>query len=136
MCLSISNTGFFPRLPVIWQIAFLKLCNWFTSFTCLKPKIIHIKKVLCFWHDGMCTSINGIPVFYGMPVFYGIPVSWYWNSNSISIPVQTKYLHINLILVYHPALLGWSLNVQTSKQICYKWFTRGIIDLYMWLFSI
>ena len=42
-----------------------------------------------------------ILVFYGVLVFYGIPFSRYCL---ILIPVQTKYLYIDLIPVYHQAL--------------------------------
>ena len=58
---------------------------------------------ICWYQCHVC---NSILVFHSMPVLYGMPVSPYWNISSILIPVQTKYLDIDLIPVYCPAING------------------------------
>ena len=102
----------------------IELGNWLTSFTCLIPKIIHTNKVALFLNEQMliCVPVfNNILILYGMPVFYSI-ASYQFPGIKIlacmvSIPVQTKYLHINLIPVYRPAL--YSVNVLINFKVCF-----------------
>ena len=112
MFLLFASTGFFPHPLAIQQIRSFLRVNRLSIFICLKPEIIphwwrriffetssHIVKTK--WQVGVHVSIHIL-------VIYGIPVSPYKNINSRLILVQIKYRHIDLILVYHPALIDSS----------------------------
>ena len=118
MCFHLLLTLAFSHIHPWCQTAFLELNNWFSSFTCLKPKMVYTNDWSSFviWNK---QTLICVPVFNGNLVFYGIPVSQYWNISSISIPVQTKYLHINLMSVYCPALT-WLVSQLISKLLIYK----------------
>ena len=88
MCFHLLLTLAFSHIHPWCQTAFLELNNWFSSFTCLKPKIVYTNDWSSFviWNK---QTLICVPVFNGNLVFYGIPVSQYWNISSISMPVQT-----------------------------------------------
>ena len=130
MCFRLLLTLAFSHIHPWCQTAFVELNNWFSSFTCLKPKMVYTNDWSSFVIWNKQTLIC---------VYQYLMAIWYftvYQFPSIEILAQyqyqcKQYLHINLMSVYCLALT-WLVSQLISKLLIYKHHLSVVVAVHVW----